>query len=126
MGIVVIDGDMSGIGVLESPIRLIVENGYVVKIQGGKEAVRLENILREYGKPAFNIAELGIGTNDEAILVGKVIEDEKVMGTVHILPGNSFYIGGKVDVPLHLDGLLTNLTLLIDTKLIIKNGKHCL
>ncbi|CUH97660.1 hypothetical protein P22_3795 [Propionispora sp. 2/2-37] len=123
-GIVVIDGAMAGIGVLDKPIKLTVENGYVTRISGGSEAVKLSALLAEYGKPAHNIAELGIGTNDKAILCGKVLEDEKVMGTVHIALGNSAAFGGKVQVPIHLDGILTRPTLTIDGKVIIKDGQH--
>ncbi len=123
-GILVIDGAMAGIGVLEAPIRLTVQKGYVVKIEGGRETERLEGMLSDYGKQARSIAELGIGTNDQAVLSGRVLEDEKVMGTVHIALGNNFGFGGAVQVPLHLDGILLNPTLEIDGKVVIKDGKH--
>jgi len=80
--------------------------------------------LNEYGKLACNIAELGIGTNDQAILSGRVLEDEKVMGTVHIALGNNFGFGGTCQVPMHLDGILLSPTLTIDGQVVIKDGKH--
>ena len=123
-GILVIDGAMAGIGVLEAPIRLTVEKGYVSKIEGGRETERLEAMLSDYGKQARSIAELGIGTNDQAVLSGRVLEDEKVMGTVHLALGNNFSFGGTVQVPIHLDGILLNPTLEIDGKVVIKDGKH--
>lgn len=122
-GKIVIDGAMCGIGVLENPITLVVKDGYVTEIQGGQEAERLEDMLSEYGQLGRNIAELGIGTNDKAILTGKVIEDEKVLGTVHLALGNNFGFGGKVQVPLHLDGIIRNPTLVIDGQTILKQGK---
>lgn len=88
--IIVIDGAMAGIGVLESPIRLTVEKGYVTKVEGGRETEKLEALLNDYDKLACNIAKLGIGTNEQAILSGRVLEDEKVMGSVHIPLGNNF------------------------------------
>lgn len=123
-GVFVIDGAMAGIGVLETPIKLTVEKGYVSKIEGGQEGKKLEATLDEYGKEARNIAELGIGTNDQAILSGRVLEDEKVMGTVHIALGNNFGFGGICQIPLHLDGILLNPTLTIDGQVVIKDGKH--
>ncbi len=123
-GVFVIDGAMAGIGVLETPIKLTVEKGYVSKIEGGQEGQKLEATLNEYGKEARNIAELGIGTNDQAILSGRVLEDEKVMGTVHIALGNNVGFGGTCQVPLHLDGILLNPTLTIDGQVVIKDGKH--
>ncbi|WP_333594047.1 aminopeptidase [Anaerospora hongkongensis] len=123
-GVFVIDGAMAGIGVLETPIKLTVEKGYVSKIEGGQEGQKLEATLNEYGKEARNIAELGIGTNDQAILSGRVLEDEKVMGTVHIALGNNVGFGGTCQVQLHLDGILLNPTLTIDGQVVIKDGKH--
>jgi leucyl aminopeptidase (aminopeptidase T) len=123
-GVIVIDGSMAGIGILETPIKLMVENGYVTKIEGGRDAEELEVRLRGYGKLARNIAELGIGTNHQAILSGRVLEDEKVMGTVHLALGNNLGFGGKVQVPIHLDGILLNPTLIIDDKVVIQNGKQ--
>jgi leucyl aminopeptidase (aminopeptidase T) len=123
-GVIVIDGAMAGIGVLEAPIKLTVEKGYVVKIEGGRETEKLEAMLGDYGKMACNIAELGIGTNDQAILSGRVLEDEKVKGTVHFALGNNFGFGGKVQVPIHLDGIVLNPTLTIDGQVVIKDGKH--
>ena len=44
-----------------------------------------------------NIAELGLGVNDKAIITGNVLEDEKVWG-VHLAAGRSDHIGGVVGV----------------------------
>lgn len=125
-GILVIDGAMSGVGVVEQPIRMVVEKGFVIKIEGGAEAAKLDELLAAYGKLAYNIAELGIGTNDQATLIGNVLEDEKVKGTVHIAVGNNTGFGGTVQVPVHLDGILTKPTLVIDGKVVIRDGEHLL
>jgi hypothetical protein len=44
-----------------------------------------------------NIAELGLGCNDKAVVTGNVLEDEKVMG-MHWAHGLSEHIGGTVGV----------------------------
>jgi leucyl aminopeptidase (aminopeptidase T) len=122
-GKIIIDGAMSGIGIVDKAITLIVESGYVVEVQGGEEADNLREIFDKYGKEARNIAELGIGTNDQATLVGAVLEDEKVMGTVHVAVGDNSAFGGKVEVESHLDGIITNPTLKIDDEVIMEDGK---
>ncbi|ADL12218.1 aminopeptidase [Acetohalobium arabaticum] len=122
-GKVVIDGAMSGLGVLEEPVTLIVEDGYVVDIQGGKEAAELTELVDQYGKEARNIAELGIGTNDQAILTGNVLEDEKVMSTVHVAIGDNSAFGGKIEIESHLDGIINQPTLKVDDRVIMKEGE---
>ena len=53
-----------------------------------------------------NLAELGVGTNERATLTGNILEDEKMLGTVHVAFGASAGIGGTVSVPVHLDCLI--------------------
>ena len=99
-----------------------VEKGFAVKIDGGQEAVKLNALLTPFGKKAFNTAELGIGTNDEAIITGEILEDEKVMGTVHIALGNNLSMGGTCDVGIHLDGVILKPTVIVDGRTIMANG----
>lgn len=122
-GVAVIDGSMAGIGVIKTPIRIVVKDGYVTEISGEAEAKALSELLRDKGKEAKNIAELGIGTNEKATPSGSPLEDEKVMGTVHIAIGDNSTIGGTVKAPVHLDGIMKNPTLVIDGKTVIKDGK---
>ena len=122
-GVLVVDGSMAGIGVLEEPIKMEVRGGYVVNIAGGGSAESLKKILDRYGKDARNIAELGIGLNPRAKLSGFVLEDEKVLGTVHIALGDNSTFGGKVSVPSHLDGVILNPTLLFDGEIFMEDGR---
>jgi leucyl aminopeptidase (aminopeptidase T) len=123
-GLAVIDGSMAGVGLIKRPIKMVVKDGYVTEISGGAEAEALSELLRNKGNKAKNIAELGIGTNEKAILSGSPLEDEKVMGTVHVAIGDNSTIGGKVKAPVHLDGIMKNPTMVIDGKIVIENGKH--
>ena len=113
-GIVVVDGSMAGIGVLSSPIRIVVKDGYAGEITGGAEAARRVSLLEPHGRDARTVAEFGIGTNDKAILTGVILEDEKVMGTIHIAFGDNKSMGGTVRVASHLDGLITRPTVWFD------------
>jgi leucyl aminopeptidase (aminopeptidase T) len=46
------------------------------------------------------------------------------MGTVHIAMGNNLLFGGTVDVPVHLDCIILNPTLVVDETILIENGSH--
>jgi len=121
-GKVVIDGSMAGIGLLSSPLTLIFKDGFLIEIRG-KDKRKLEKLIDMVGKKGRNHAELGIGTNPKARIIGNILEDEKVKGTVHIAIGDNASMGGKVSVDLHLDGIIKNPTLIIDGRKIMKDGK---
>ncbi|MBI3193719.1 MAG: aminopeptidase [Ignavibacteriae bacterium] len=122
-GVVVVDGSMASVGMVKEPIKIIVENGYATDITGGEEAKRLIELLEPHGKDGRTVAEFGIGTNDKAILSGKILEDEKVMGTIHIAFGDNKSMGGSVRVASHLDGLIKEPTVWFDDLLVMKDGK---
>ena len=122
-GVYIIDGSVGSIGKVDKPIKVFVEDGYVKKITGGEAAKQLKKSLNKIGKKSRNIAELGIGANDKAVISGNMLEDEKVMGTCHIALGNNTSFGGKVDVPLHIDGLIKKPTIFIDNKKVMQEGK---
>ena len=123
-GVFYVDGSMAGIGVIKGkPIRIEVENGIAVDISGGAQAKKLNSILKKYGEPGRNIAEFGIGTNDKVKLSGLLLEDEKVMGTIHIALGDNKTMGGKVNVPIHLDGVVKKPTVYFDGKMVMRDGK---
>lgn len=122
-GIVVVDGSMAMIGMVKEPIRIEVRDGYAHAITGGPEATKLQQLLAPHGRDAYNVAEFGIGTNDRAILSGLILEDEKVMGTIHIAFGDNKSMGGSVRVASHLDGLITSPTVWFDDMMIMDAGK---
>jgi leucyl aminopeptidase (aminopeptidase T) len=120
-GVIVVDGAM--VGKVKKPIRIMVKDGYATQITGGSSAEELEKILEPFGQPGRNVAELGIGTNHKAKIVGSVLEDEKVLGTVHMALGDNQSMGGNVSVPSHLDGILLKPSLWIDDKKIMEDGQ---
>jgi len=123
-GTMVIDGSMSGVPELDEPIRVTIEDGMATRISGGEGAACLVRLLEPIGDKAYNIAELGVGTNDAARITNRVLEDEKVLGTVHIALGNNMSMGGSVDVPVHLDGVILNPTVIIDDgTVLLDNGR---
>ncbi len=116
-GTYVVDGTMMPHGRLGSGTRLEfeVENGTVTRISDDTIREQVEAASEEVGRDAYNLAELGIGANVGVTeLVGSVLLDEKAGGTVHIAIGDDHGIGGDVEAPLHLDGILTDPTVYAD------------
>jgi leucyl aminopeptidase (aminopeptidase T) len=143
-GVIVFDGSITldETLVLKKPVKITVEKGHVAEIEGGKEADLLRDYVhnagerpyqmvqkgeitigkaKEYSKNATNLGELGIGLNPKAKIVGNVLEDEKVLGTVH------FAIGSNYDQDalalIHSDCIVKKPTITIDGKALMKKGK---
>lgn len=120
-GTLIIDGSLAGYGLLNSPLQIKIEDGFITELNGDG-ADFLKELYKKFGKNAWNVAELGIGTNPKAIITGKVLEDEKVRGTIHIAFGDNSTFGGKVEVDSHIDGVIKNPTLIFDNRVIIFEG----
>ena len=117
---------MAGIGMVGGrPARLTVTNGELVDVEGA-EGERLLRRLRDAGPHGVNLAELGVGTNERAGLVGNVLEDEKVLGTLHVAFGSSAGLGGTVRVPIHLDCVVLAPTLDVGGTRVIEAGEFLL
>ncbi len=112
-GVYIVDASFPEFGKLSSPLTFRVKDGRVNGIEG-KKADEVKARLDSVGEKAFLIAEVGIGTNPNAIITGNVLEDEKVSGTVHIAVGNNLSYDGDNDIPLHLDGVITRPHILLD------------
>jgi leucyl aminopeptidase (aminopeptidase T) len=121
-GSLVIDGSLAGVGLVDEPVQMVVEGGHLTSARGGAGMAFME-LLTVHGDDATTIAELGIGTNERAILTGDVLEDEKIQGTCHIAFGASAGIGGNVQVPVHLDCVVMKPTLELDGEAIIRDGE---
>ena len=121
-GTLVVDGSIAAIGLFESPVRLTGEGGHLTGATGD-EGAEVMALLTPHGRDGTNVAELGIGTNEEAILTGNILEDEKIFGTAHVAFGASAGIGGTVQVPVHLDVVVKEPTVEIDGEAILGGGE---
>ena len=121
-GRLVVDGTIAGIGVPNEPVELEVTGGHLASASG-EEGARLMALLSEHGPDGTSIAELGIGTNEKAVLTGNVLEDEKILGTAHVAFGASAAIGGTVQVPVHLDCVVMRPEVTIDGQTIVRDGE---
>jgi leucyl aminopeptidase (aminopeptidase T) len=113
---------LAAIGLASEPVRLTVRDGRLAEATG-EEGERLLDALRAHGEAGVNLAELGVGTNDRATLTGNVLEDEKILGTVHVAFGASAGIGGTVAVPIHLDVVVLEATLDVGGQPILEAGR---
>ncbi|PKP61975.1 hypothetical protein CVT91_01095 [Candidatus Atribacteria bacterium HGW-Atribacteria-1] len=123
-GILVANSTISPLGFLKETIILTINKGRIVKISGNKEARKFESFIKSVNdQKAYMVAEFGIGTNDKAKLIGKIIEDEKILGTAHIGFGTNLDFGGVNKSKTHYDILILSPTIIIDRKTIIHSGK---
>jgi leucyl aminopeptidase (aminopeptidase T) len=113
---------LASIGLASEPARLAVRDGRLADATT-PEGARLLDALRAHGDAGLNLAELGVGTNDRATLTGNVLEDEKILGTVHVAFGASAGIGGTVAVPIHLDVVVLDATLTAGGEPILEAGR---
>jgi leucyl aminopeptidase (aminopeptidase T) len=121
----IVASSLAGIGVSEDPAHLTMEDGRLVAAERGGGPELLAE-LRAHGELGTNLAELGVGTNESAMLTGNVLEDEKILGSVHLAFGASAGIGGTVSVPIHLDVVVMEATLEIDGRPVLEAGRYLL
>jgi len=115
-----------GIGVLREPIVCEISDGFIIRMEGGEQAETLLRDLESHAdRNCFNVAELGVGLNPNARLTGLMLDDEGVMGTIHIGIGTSHTLGGNVVAPTHYDLLMWDPTIEVDGKA-IQQGKAIL
>ncbi|MDR1893612.1 MAG: aminopeptidase [Spirochaetales bacterium] len=127
-GVIVFDGSISahqGVIVIQTPIRVVYEKGFITEITGGAEAEALRETITlaennayafekdgrlkpglgaSYARFARGLGELGIGTNPACRITGNMLEDEKVYETCHFAIGTNY--DGDGDSLIHLDGLV--------------------
>lgn len=119
-GIIVVDGSFAPVGLMKNPVVLEINKGSLVKINGNHT---LNHLFKKYGKRERVLCELGIGTNPRARITGNVLEDEKVLGSVHVAFGNNVGFGGINTAKIHLDGVMKKPSVSLDGKLLIRKGK---
>ncbi|NRS52083.1 aminopeptidase [Brevibacillus sp. HB2.2] len=119
-GQILVDGSIAGIGKIDSPLLLTVQNGRITEAEG-TSAERLLQMLGDQG--GRMLGEFGIGTNDKARITGVVLEDEKVYGTIHVAFGSNNTFGGTIVAGVHIDLVVKEPDVYLDDKCIMKNGK---
>lgn len=124
-GVVVFDTTAHAVGRIKEPMRLVVEDGVVKRIEGGAEAETWTRILTEQDDPeSWKFpAEIAIGLNPRATVKGVLREDKKILGTCHMAVGTNADFGGTVKAKVHMDGLMRRPTIHIDGELVVDAGR---
>ena len=112
---------LATLGKPDAPLRLEIAGGRLASPAGEWGA-----LLDAAGTAGRNLAELGVGTNERATLTGNILEDEKILGTLHISFGASAGFGGTVAVPVHLDALIEAPTLDVGGARVLEDGRFVL
>lgn len=105
-----------------------IENGRAVAVeQPGEKESELAEAFENFECSRI-VAELGIGTNTEAELIGNVLQDEKVFGTVHVAFGdNSTYLPEGHEkrnmCDIHWDTVCEDPTVWFDGEKVIDRGE---
>ena len=119
VGEMIVDGSMVGTGKLDSPLHMVISGGKLRSVTGEKSE-NLDVLLKN--ETNGTLCELGIGTNEAAVLNGIILEDEKVYGTVHIAFGTNTSFGGVNKAECHMDGIILRPTLYLDDVKVIEDG----
>lgn len=124
-GTMVIDGSMVGVGVLDQPLKVVIEEGRLVAVEGeNDQGAYRDQLAILFERPENGtIAELGIGTNESARLCGIILEDEKLYGSVHIAFGTNASFGGVTKADCHYDGIILKPTLYLDETCVMRDGE---
>ncbi|MHB8643685.1 MAG: aminopeptidase [Gaiellaceae bacterium] len=122
-GTIVFDLSVASSGLLEEPLHIEFADGRAVAASGGAAAATLLSVLDSGGPNGRVVAELGIGTNPAATITGKILEDEKVEGTIHIAFGTNTGIGGENQAAVHIDGVVRDPTVELDGRTIMRDGR---
>lgn len=128
-GTIVFDGSITppfGRKVSE-PVKLIVENSKIVKIEGGSDATMFEKWLKDFNDEGMlKMAHMAYGFNPGAQLTGNVVEDERIWGCTEWGIG---FVSAEEAPPYgqnavsHSDGICLSTSVWLDGHQIMKDGK---
>lgn len=123
-GQLILDGSMGYIGLVNNPVKIIIENGYIKDIEETEDGVRLKEYIESFHDlEMFCAAEFGIGLNTISQCRGvSYIEDESTYGTFHIGFGRNLALGGCHNASGHFDLVTHAPTIIAGDKVIMKNG----
>ena len=126
-GVIVGDGSIPyyDIGVIDEPVTFKVKEGFVYEITGGRQARFIRDLLADQNdRFVYNIAQFAVGLNPKCTdLSGVMLNDEGVLGTIHIGIGTSSNLGGSTKAATHFDVIIKNPTVTFDEKIVIQNGE---
>jgi len=123
-GVLVYDGAIwppAALGLLRAPVRLTIDGGHVVRIEGGPEATLYERWLRSFEHPAATLMDHACYGFNPGVTrpSGRILEDERVFGCMQ------FGIGAAaLGSPTHSDGVVLNPSVWFDEACVEDAGRY--
>lgn len=121
---------------VQEPVRLTVDNGHIVKIEGGSDARYLSDLFESYGdREVYAISHLGWGLSrnaqwnalemyDRADIEGQ--DGRAFYANFLFSTGPNIHGGGKRSTPCHVDIPMRNCSLFLDGDTIVSKGEKVL
>ena len=117
---------------VRSEIRIVVEKGWIVSIEGGFDAMHLRHFLASWNDPdAYAMAHIGWGLDEMALWNNfSLINKESALGQ----DGRAYYgnvlwstgpntdVGGSRNTPAHLDIAMKGASLYLDGEAMVRDG----
>ncbi len=111
------------IGRVDEPFRMEIKDGWIVKVEGGKQARKLLELFDESDANARRFAsQFALGMNPDCRIIPDTREVSKRLGTLHVALGDNVSLGGDVQCGLHIDIVILNPTVWLDGKMVLENG----
>lgn len=108
-GRIVVDASDTIQGIVHNPYTLIIEEGVITSIEGGKEADVVRDYLKKLNEPkVYRLVHTSIGLNPQARIVGNFVEDERVLSALDF--------GFGRECPYHEDVMVSTPTIYLDDK----------
>lgn len=116
---------------VEDPIRITIEQGLMVAVQGGFDAELLRDYIAGFDDPkARGIAHIGWGCNEKARWSGLAndrrsigMESRCFYGNVLFSTGPNQELGGTNDTPCHIDIPMRNCSVYLDDEPVLVDGE---
>jgi leucyl aminopeptidase (aminopeptidase T) len=115
------------IGLVDEPFRMEIKDGWIVNVEGGKQARQLLELFEKSDSNARRFAsQFALGMNPDCRIFPDTKEVSKRLGTLHVALGDNISLGGAVQCGLHIDIVILNPTVWLDGKIVLENEKLCL
>ena len=106
-----VDGTIAGVGIPDEPVDADASRAAASTEASGPEGAALLELLTAARRGRRRRRRARHRHEREGELTGNVLEDEKLLGTAHVAFGASQAIGGRIQVPVHLDCVVMSPTL---------------
>lgn len=115
------------IGRCDEPFRMEIKDGWIVNVEGGKQARQLLELFEKTDGNARRFAsQFALGMNPDCRIFPDTKEVSKRLGTLHVALGDNISLGGAVQCGLHIDIVILNPTVWLDGKIVLENEKLCI